>query len=74
MAKTKVTKVEHTVKGVYLEVVCPVKDKKVMVKISPYDFSHSDSPCDLCGSHGHFSVDYTCPECGQRHEHFFSKW
>ena len=73
MAK-KVTKVEHKVEGIYAKVICPVTGKEVMIEIGKYDFSHSDSPCDLCGSHGHIGFDYTCPECGQHHEYEISSW
>jgi len=72
MAKTKNT--PHTVEGVYAKVTCPVTGKEVMVKIGQYDFSHSDQPCEMCGSHGHIGFDYTCPECGQRHEYEISSW
>jgi hypothetical protein len=74
MAKTKNTKVPHVVEGVYAKVTCPVTGKETMIKIGQYDFSHSDSPCDLCGSHGHIGFDYVCPECGQNHEYEIRSW
>jgi len=49
-------------------------DKFWVCQIGKYDFSHSDSPCDLCGSHGHIGFDYTCPECGQHHEYEITSW
>jgi hypothetical protein len=73
MAK-KVKKIPHVVEGVYAKVTCPVTGKEIMIKIGEYDFSHSDSPCDICGSHGYIGFDYICPECGQNHEYEIRSW
>lgn len=70
----KIKKVPHIVEGIYIKVTCPKTSKEVLVKISEYDFNHSDQECELCGSHGEISVDYKCMECGESHEYEIRSW
>lgn len=66
MAKRK--KVEFELKEIKISFHCSKCEKVQEVVVDRYAFSHAEYPCELCGSHGHVSVDVTCPECKKSKE------
>jgi len=52
---------------------CPKLKKQVSVKFAEMYFSSSEHECELCGSHGHASVEYLC-KCGAHHEVELHSW
>ena len=61
MARGK--KIEFELKGIKVSFNCNKCEKIQIVEIDRYSFSHWESPCELCGSHGGISIDVTCPDC-----------
>lgn len=53
-----------------LTYICPVTEEEVSIDYdSGFDLSHSESECDLCGSHGHVGLDLSkCKSCGKFHD------
>lgn len=54
---------------------CGNLDKEVVISAEDYELNWSgyEAECDMCGSHGDFSVDFKC-ECGSRHEISLKSW
>jgi hypothetical protein len=64
-----------------LSYICPVTEKQVEVEVNegggPARLIASDSPCELCGSHGGIDIEtpFACPECKGNHGRIeFSSW
>jgi hypothetical protein len=48
---------------------CPIKNKTISKIIKDDDISSSESPCDMCGSHGDITIDVgRCPACKKFHK------
>jgi hypothetical protein len=60
-------------KLVGLKIYCEKLDKEILVDINKCYFDGGESECELCGSHGHISVDVTC-ECGNSHTITIKDW
>lgn len=71
MGKKK--KIEFTLSKVKIEFVCSQCGKQE-AEVSVHDFSASDQECELCGSHGHISVDIKCPKCKSYSEIELQSW
>ena len=71
MAKNK--KLEHKILGVFIKVICPISMHENIIEISN-DVTANSQECEICGSHGDVSVMYTCPDCGQWHDHEIKSW
>ena len=65
---------EHDFLGIFIKIKCPVVETEVIIELSVHDITSCDSPCELCGSHGDITVDYTCPACGESHSYELKSW
>lgn len=62
-----------TLNKITAEYVC--LGKTVTVEITVDNINSSESECELCGSHGHMSIDIpTCPGCGKYHTIEVKEW
>lgn len=57
-----------------LSYVCPKTEKAVNILIEGHQFYSSESPCEMCGSHGSVSITFDCKECGKNHEIEINSW
>lgn len=51
---------------VSIQIYCGKLKKTVVIPWEDCKIDAVDSPCDLCGSHGHTRIDVKC-ECGMEH-------
>ncbi len=66
MKRSKIKQIEQW--NLTLTYTCPNTGNKVIIDVNPDDFNSSESPCEMCGSHGGVSLSlYTCHECKQNH-------
>ena len=54
-------------------IFCPTLKKTVVVKQEQLSWGSSESPCELCGSHGDIEVDVEC-QCGKSHTIELHSW
>ena len=47
--------------------------REIVIEVGE-NISAFSQECDTCGSHGDVSVMYTCPDCGQHHDHEIKSW
>ena len=55
----------------WLQVICP---QGHVIETKDTDWSHSDDPCEDCGSHGHIGIYYYCLACNKHYELVLSEW
>lgn len=67
------TPITVTLKKIFIEYTCD--GKEVSTEITVDSINSSESECELCGSHGHMSIDIvTCPGCGKYHTIEVKEW
>jgi len=64
----------HEFLGLFIKVICPVKNEEVTIQLTEYDIMATNQECELCGSHGDITVDFKCPLCGESHSHEIRGW
>ena len=74
MGKKKQQKPLHEIIGIFLKAKCPVTGKEFELKLSEHDIRSHSQECEICGSHGDMTIDYTCPECKEFHEYEIKSW
>lgn len=52
---------------------CPKLKKQVSIPFASMMFTSGENECELCGSHGHASVQYRC-KCGKSHTVELHSW
>jgi len=57
-----------------IKYICPYKNKIGIAVLNEYDFDFGSQDCDLCGSHGHLSIDVKCEHCRRHHEIDLRSW
>lgn len=69
--------IHATLNKILVEYVCLKKatPETVTVEITVDNISSSESECELCGSHGHMTIDIpTCPVCKKYHTIEVKEW
>ena len=62
-----------TLTKILIEYTCDAK--AVSTEITVDNINSTESECELCGSHGHMSIDIpTCPACGKYHTIEVKEW
>jgi len=72
MKKTKAKKKEVLLESIIINFTCDGVGGGVTVNAD--DFHSSESECDLCGSHGHMTVDFKCTVCKDYHTIEMKEW
>lgn len=72
-AEQKVIKIERKPELMSATFSCPRLEKELVVPFSDLIFDGKESECDLCGSHGDFTIGFQC-DCGDFHHVEVKSW
>jgi hypothetical protein len=63
---SKRPKITHDLKKISISYMCSKTNKVYTVKVTEHEIKTSSGECDLCGEHGHVSIEIKkCPGCGK---------
>lgn len=67
----KKTKIEAKILGI--QIACS-GEKWTLVPMDHVYATSDNSPCDMCGEHGHVSLEFACPICNKYHIIEIKSW
>ena len=73
LKKKELEDIEFNTKIKSIRIYCGKLKKTVVIPWENCRIDALESPCDLCGSHGHKSIEVRC-KCGMEHEIEVQSW